>query len=343
MHLWLRLIVLFFFEKLTTFITEHTSNENRIILAGDFNCGLRDIDRKGHSKTSKLDKSITILKKLLSLYNLQDSLTAIDRSSTDFTYERDKILSRLDYIFYSKGMDGQLMAYNSRYLIANSRKCSISDHKAVIVKYKTNHNKRGPNFWKLNTSYLEDNEYITIIKNLLVRERHRLNEFGNSKILLWENIKLQIKHISIQHGKDKSKQFKSKLFRLHSERDNIDENQTQKIDQLDQEIDHLYEEKAVGARIRSRVKWYEDGEKSTKYFLRLESERQSSNAINKLRINNGNSTSNDENLILNEIISFYSDLYSEDDITEEQCINYLDAIDLPRPLTTTEKTVVKVN
>ena len=35
----------------------------------------------------------------------------------------------------------------------------------------------------------------------------------------------------------------------------------------------MYEEEAEGVRIRSRVQWWEEGEKSTRYFYQLEKKR----------------------------------------------------------------------
>jgi len=41
------------------------------------------------------------------------------------------------------------------------------------------------------------------------------------------------------------------------------------LDQLQNELDTLYLEKAKGAFIRSRARWLEEGEKNTTYFLTL--------------------------------------------------------------------------
>ena len=43
--------------------------------------------------------------------------------------------------------------------------------------------------------------------------------------------------------------------------------------------------KADGAKVRSRVKWWEMGKKSNSYFLRLEKEHQINNTITQLETN----------------------------------------------------------
>ena len=45
------------------------------------------------------------------------------------------------------------------------------------------------------------------------------------------------------------------------------------------ELDEIYDHIAEGIRIRSKCDWYEHGEKSTKFFLNLEKQRGSQNAI----------------------------------------------------------------
>ena len=47
-------------------------------------------------------------------------------------------------------------------------------------------------------------------------------------------------------------------------------------------LDKLYTEKTKGRQIRSRVKWIEEGEKNTAFFLGLEKTRQTKKAMNEL-------------------------------------------------------------
>ena len=46
------------------------------------------------------------------------------------------------------------------------------------------------------------------------------------------------------------------------------------IDIIESELENLYASEAKGAQVRSRVKWIEEGEKNTKFFLGLEKSRQ---------------------------------------------------------------------
>lgn len=58
---------------------------------------------------------------------------------------------------------------------------------------------------------------------------------------------------------------------------NVDDKQ--KLILLQSSLDSIFINKAKGAYIRSRVKWIEEGERSSPYFCRLERKRQERNSI----------------------------------------------------------------
>ena len=85
---------------------------------------------------------------------------------------------------------------------------------------------------------------------------------------------------------------------------------------------NIIEEQKEGAKIRSRARWVEDSEKSTKYFYNLEKKNIS---IKQLKNENGDyATSNKD--ILEEQYTFYKKLYESDNISENNVRNYLNKI-----------------
>ena len=66
--------------------------------------------------------------------------------------------------------------------------------------------------------------------------------------------------------------------------------------------------KAIGAQIRARAQYVEEGEKSTSYFLKLEKHRQMNNKISKLI--SEDRVIEDVDRILNECRAFYKELYT---------------------------------
>ena len=74
-----------------------------------------------------------------------------------------------------------------------------------------------------------------------------------------------------------------------------------------EELETFYETKVEGIIIRSRARWYEHGERSSKYFLNLEKRNRVKEHIRKLDINGVLTT--DSLKIFNEQKRFYQELY----------------------------------
>ena len=67
-------------------------------------------------------------------------------------------------------------------------------------------NIRGTGLWKLNTSFLIDEEYLKLIKKVILKT---YDDYKDDKdvddALLWEMIKLKVRESSIFYGKEKAK------------------------------------------------------------------------------------------------------------------------------------------
>ena len=87
---------------------------------------------------------------------------------------------------------------------------------------------------------------------------------------------------------------------------------------------------ASGTIFRSKVRWYEEGEKNTSYFLSLEKRNKAKSHIHKI-INTNDSEITDEKMILKEINNFYSNLYlKKSRKSEDECLQYLASISTPQ-------------
>ena len=82
----------------------------------------------------------------------------------------------------------------------------------------------------------------------------------------------------------------------------------QAIEETQKELDLAIEQKAKGAIFRSKVQYFEEGEKPSKYYLNLEKRNYNKKVINRLRV--GYKIINDPTLILEEEANFYSNLYT---------------------------------
>ena len=99
-----------------------------------------------------------------------------------------------------------------------------------------------------------------------------------------------------------------------------------------QELDVIYNQITDGIILRSKAKWYKEGEKFTKYFLSLEQSNKARTHTRKLlRCENSAEELIDPKIIHSEIKSFYSKLYERhSQKTEQECLNILAELNTPK-------------
>jgi biopolymer transport protein ExbD len=112
----------------------------------------------------------------------------------------------------------------------------------------------------------------------------------------------------------------------------------QKLEITIKRLDKLYTEKTKGRQIRSRVKWIEEGEKNTAFFLGLEKTRQTKKAINELYDKNGKSTT-DQNEIMEIEVDYYKKLYKSTNLYNDKLKKYIENTKVHNKLSNNEKQV----
>ncbi len=90
---------------------------------------------------------------------------------------------------------------------------------------------------------------------------------------------------------------------------------------------------AEGAQIRSRAKWVEKGEKNTKFFLNLETRRQTNNTISSIKNEKGELLCKSDT-ILHEGANFYKTLYKTRQISSNNISAFIDDILINNKLST---------
>ena len=82
--------------------------------------------------------------------------------------------------------------------------CYKTDDSLITIHFASNSNPRGPGFWKLNTSFLLDCEYIELIKKTTdeVAKKYR-NKDDVDAALLWDTMKMQIRSSSLKYARVK--------------------------------------------------------------------------------------------------------------------------------------------
>ena len=155
----------------------------------------------------------------------------------------------------------------------------------------------------------------------------------------WELLKIEIKNCAIKYSSKKNTQNKDRQSILESEIESltkklIDNPKSEQLNkqllQSRQELELIHINKAKGAQLRSRIKWIEEGEKNTKYFLGLEKSRGKANTTTELK--KENQSIKNPLKILNEIKSYYSELYTKNTNitnTDQKLETFLGNIDHP--------------
>ena len=94
-----------------------------------------------------------------------------------------------------------------------------TDHSLITLHLANNKNPKGPGFWKLNTSFLLDSEYVDLIKETITHDV--ANDYKNDTevdaVLLWDTMKMQIRSSSLHYAKKKKTKMKSQESSLETD------------------------------------------------------------------------------------------------------------------------------
>ena len=290
-------------------IMETIDNETKLI-GGDFNTILNlEKDKKG-AKANNHPKATSFLNDLMDETELVDIWRQMNPEGKKYTWLRSKPVltcSRIDYFLISFSLCNKIIS-------TNIKPGYLSDHSAITLSIQMCAQKRGPGFWKMNSSFLQDQEYVNKIKETILNTI-RDNQ-GTEDRLMWETLKLKIRGESITYSAKKKRHRKNiiallehKIQKYEKEFDlNNSEETRKKIETSKRELDKEIDISTNGSKIRCKVRWYEDGEKSSKYFLNMEKRNYNKKIISRLKVEN-DKIIDDPKEILEAEKRFYQELY----------------------------------
>ena len=144
-----------------------------------------------------------------------------------------------------------------------------TDHSDITLNFKKIvEHKPGPSYWKFNSSLVDDREYTDFTKNSYPNWLEECKDI-TSKRLLWDIIKHRIRKETISFSKQKAKERRDKLLELEKEvkrwQEISDETPTSEnltgLEETRIRYESVYDYVTQGAITRSRVRWFEKGEK----------------------------------------------------------------------------------
>ena len=197
---------------------------------------------------------------------------------------------------------------------------------------------RGPGYWKSNNSLTEDATYVSRMKDLI---RDIVSSFfqNDDPRIDWEFLKYKIRQFTQTYSKEKGRKRRAKQKQLEKEVEKMEHSITGHCDpmilnQLETakaELDELHNYITEESILRSKVRWFEHGEKSSKYFLGFEKRNKSKSHVQKLLANPHSSQEITEfNEVQNELKRFYKNLYAKQSLkTEKDYLEYLSKLNAP--------------
>ncbi|KAL9978135.1 hypothetical protein ACROYT_G015622 [Oculina patagonica] len=305
-----------FFQNITNRMRDFDCDN--IVIGGDFNLVLNvELDKQGGNANTYHKKALAEIRKVQINLDVGDIWRDRNPLTTRYTWRRrnPEISCRLDFFLISCGLYGKVT--NSD--ITPGYK---TDHSMITLSLGVTENPRGPGLWKLNTSFLGDVDFTHRVKTVISQTCEDYKDDNNvDDALLWEMIKLKVREASIFYGKEKAISRRKEEDDLHAKvaylekkveepiPPQLKEELSQQLSEAKESLEKIYEYKTKGSILRSKTRWYNEGEKNSSYFFNLEKRHFKRKVLCQLR-QADNTTLTSDHDILQECVNFYSDLYS---------------------------------
>ena len=177
------------------------------------------------------------------------------------------------------------------------------------------YNDRDSGYWKFNTKFLSNKQFVELL-NSEINQTIQCTKDRNPADR-WEIIKARIKKTAAKFSREYASEEKNIICNLTEQVNNYESrfHLTEEEDKLllhtKAELEEKVLERASGVMFRSKAKWYEEGEKNTKYFFALEKAKYNRKTCFKIIGESGEEV-DDQVQILSIQRDFYQDLYRVD-------------------------------
>lgn len=307
-----------------------SKHNGTLIVAGDLNLAIHPkVDQVNRSQSYAETNAIYKLSEFCNKNFLIDAYR-VKNATGGFTWQRGATASRLDHIFVASTFKKKILSAVVHWDVDKS------DHGAVFINLNIQTVEKGPGIHRVNIAALSD-------KRLLDTCKIRLLEYINLIDSAWDpNKKLQFIKMSIRSVIEEKSTNYTRANRLHKNgleeelqtlRLHLDslliENNKEKIIRLsksiaalDVELDTLRSAESKHLAMRAKTKWYNEGERSNKYFLNIIKKRQAKQQRCCLLDSDGNEKENIKDK-LDIAYNFYKNLYRKDSTTSKGCYDFL--------------------
>ena len=296
-------------------------SQGLLLIGGDFNCIDNVLDKLNCSAVPSADK--TSLVTLMSDFSLVDVWRKQNPRGISFTWFNSSRsqASRIDRFFIAKSL---LRNASSCHILP----CVLSDHEYLKLDLSFEGViARGSGVWRFNNSLLFNAEFKVFLKRVIVDFKSKIPVFVSLRDW-WDSLKVEIRkaciNFSVRERRLRNQSRISLTKRLIRAKNSSQPSAV--IDDLEGQLSALITKEAEGAKIRSRAQWFEEGEKPTRYFFRLERTRAISNSFASLFDESGIEKTSQQDLE-SILVQFYQTLFTNDSLDMLIQTDIIDALE----------------
>jgi hypothetical protein len=287
-----------------------------VIMGGDFNVTLDESDRLNRGATPGELELARYIKESANNFNLED----VWHLRSGFTWRKRKQMSKLDRIF-TRLSNYDLSNLNTEWTF------TTSDHAAVITEFvhkvKTKHRSAHT---KLENDIVKNVDFLNELRQYVVSQLNDPNvgNFNPHAKLEFAKVCIRTKALEII-ARERRKEstilrelnadiaLNTKLLARYAD-SNSQDILARELDLAINRRNEILQKQGEKLAAVAKMKWYNEGEKSNKYFLNLLKRQTDRNEMTSLLIN-GVEVTNDS-YIKNYVKNFYQELYNHNRATE---------------------------
>ena len=301
-----------FYTSITKKITEN--EQDYLIWCGDFNLTLNpQLDSNNYVNINN-PKNRNIVINVIQEHNLTDIFRHYNPDKKRYTWHKSKLLkqARLDYFLVSS-------SFTDLIINTDIKPSYRSDHSILELSFSISNFKRGKGTWKLNTSFLKEKDFVTLVNRCIKEEYQKYafpvyspqylynvaNDIGLNidYDLFLEVVLLRIRGEAIKYGSMKKRLSNQQQKQLEREIEQLEtvtkdnDLDLEKLESKKKELVEFRQKEMQGHLIRSRTQWVIEGEKPTKYFCALEHKNYMDKTIKCLKTKNHTVTRKQEEIL----------------------------------------------
>ena len=301
-----------FFEQVRQEIANIRDPSDDVYLMGDFNTVFASHELRSRSYSDQEQRHSTQVKQIIDSLALED---AWQNNKTTHTWRQAGTLktSRLDRIYFQSNLKQKDITVDWTF--------TNSDHGAVMVAFTDGNSHPKEQILRLNPEILKEPE---LRKNFLKDYTDQIQQIPDAwdphKKLEFHKCAIRSAYVQVttEAKKRRKRDYDFVKEDLHThirmleedQIDNLRKNRVMnKINQLKAEIARMNLLRGQKLADQLKTKWYNEGERSNKYFLALLRRKEAQGQLRELEINN--IVEKNEGEIEKHVISFYTELYNK--------------------------------